>query len=83
VLKSLGNAREVIVSRFKGLGEMNADQLSETTMDPAKRTIAVVTLEDAIEADDAFTMLMGEKVEPRRIFIEENAAQFTGVDWVA
>jgi DNA gyrase subunit B len=83
LLKSLGNKRDVIVNRFKGLGEMNADQLAETTMEPAERTIKLVTLEDAIEADDAFTMLMGEKVEPRRIFIEDNAKDFTGVDWHA
>ncbi|MDO8683726.1 MAG: DNA topoisomerase subunit B [Armatimonadota bacterium] len=83
VLKTLGNRKDVIVSRFKGLGEMNADQLHETTMDMTKRTMLQVTLEDAIEADDAFSMLMGEKVEPRRLFIEQNAKQFTGVDWHA
>jgi DNA gyrase subunit B len=83
ILKTLGNRRDVIVSRFKGLGEMNADQLAETTMEPANRSIQVVTMEDVVEADDAFSMLMGEKVEPRRIFIEQNAAQFTGVDWHA
>jgi len=52
-------------------------------MDITRRTIAQVTLEDAIEADDMFSMLMGEKVEPRRIFIEQNAKEFTGVDWHA
>ncbi|MGI0132901.1 MAG: DNA topoisomerase (ATP-hydrolyzing) subunit B [Thermoplasmata archaeon] len=78
-LKEMGN-KGVTIQRYKGLGEMNADQLRDTTMKPGHRTLLRVTVEDAAKANSLFTILMGEEVEPRRQYIQEHAVEVTNLD---
>lgn len=79
-LEELGQNPKPDIQRYKGLGEMDADQLADTTMDPKRRTLLKVSLEDAIQVEKIFTMLMGEEVDPRKKFIEENAKLVENLD---
>ncbi|MFN7626757.1 MAG: hypothetical protein ACK5PZ_08000 [Pirellula sp.] len=72
--------RGLSITRFKGLGEMNAEELRETTLDPNNRTMVKIELTDAAAADEMFRVLMGDKVEPRREFIEKHALEVRNLD---